>query len=95
MNKIRVSKKFTLQLGDLLRGGAMAALTAALVAVQQLLEQGHWKVNWVAIGMSGVAAGLGYLIKNGLMEPSKIITTVKDPEKVQKVEEILSEGRQP
>lgn len=76
MNQIKVilSKKFSLIGRDYLRGLIIAALTAALVVFQGAVDTGS--INWKQVGMAALAGGLGYLIKNGLFEPTKVITEV-------------------
>lgn len=76
MNQIKVilSKKFSLIGRDYFRGLIIATLTAALVVFQAAVDTGS--INWKQVGMAALAGGLGYLIKNGLLEPTKIITQI-------------------
>jgi len=91
--KVIASKKFTLQLRDLLRGGIMAALTAALVVIQKVIETGEMSFNWKQVAMAAIGGGVGYLLKNWLIEPAKIITTVSGNDaKVDVVEANIKEA---
>lgn len=80
MDKISVilSKKFSLIGRDYIRGLGMACLTAALVVIQSFIENGNLSFDWKQIGMAAVGGGVGYLIKNGFFEPTKVITVVPD-----------------
>ena len=72
MNKEIVSKQFTLEWRDILKGFLMAVLTPAIVIFQQSLDAGQLIFNWKAIGMAAVGGGFAYLVKN-FLEPSKVI----------------------
>lgn len=72
--EVILSKKFSLIGRDYLRGLIISALTAALVVFQGAVDTGS--INWKQVGMAALAGGLGYLIKNGLLEPTKVITEV-------------------
>lgn len=74
--KTIVSKQFTLQGRDWIKGALMAALTPALVIIQQSIDAGIWTFNWKAIGMAAIAGGVAYLLKN-LLEPSKVVEVKK------------------
>lgn len=76
--KVILSKKFSLMGRDYIRGLIMAGLTAALVVVQTSFDVGSLEFKWKQVGMAFIAGGLSYLIKNGLFEPTKIITTTKN-----------------
>lgn len=67
-----VSKQFTLQARDWVKGLVMAVATPALVIIQQSLDAGVLVFNWKAIGMAAIAGGVAYLIKN-FIEPSKVV----------------------
>lgn len=54
----------TLQGTDFLKGLVMAVIVPVLLAVQQSLSADHVVFNWKALGMTAVAAFIGYLIKN-------------------------------
>lgn len=71
--KTVLSKKGEINLRDILRGLIIAAGTSALLVIQQSIDLGELVFNWKAIGMSALAGGVTYLIKN-LLEPSKVIT---------------------
>lgn len=76
MKKI-TSKKYSLNWSDALRGLLMAALTSALVMIQQALENwaetGIFNVsNYKAIMMAAIGGAIGYLIKN-YFTPSKVV----------------------
>lgn len=71
-SKTIVSKQFTLQWRDWVRGLLMAVITPALVIIQQSVDVGQIVFNWKAIGMASLAGGLAYLLKN-FLEPSKVV----------------------
>lgn len=75
MADVRLSKKFTLQASDFVRGAALAVGTAVLTVVQQSLERGELKFNWSLIGTTAISAFVAYLVKNYAFEPAKVITT--------------------
>lgn len=57
------SNKFLLNLWDLSRGMIMAVLSGSLMLVYQAL-QANAVIDWRLVGLAGITAGLGYLIKN-------------------------------
>lgn len=69
-----VSKKGELQWRDIVRGALIAALTSALLIIQQSLDAGLLVFEWQSISMAAIAGGVSYLLKNWLIEPSKEIT---------------------
>lgn len=75
MATVITSKKFTLQWRDVIRGVLMAAMTSALVIVQQSVESGNLNFNWHSIAMAAVGGGVAYILKNWLIEPAKTIVT--------------------
>lgn len=77
MAKVTLSKKYALQWMDAVRGGLLAALSSVLTLVYDLLSKGDLNnINWKSIGITALTVFMGYLLKNGLMEPAKVITTV-------------------
>lgn len=76
MEKTIVSKQFSLEWRDILRGLLMAVLTPAIVIVQQSIENGSFTFNWQQIGMAAVGGGVAYIIKN-FLEPSKTVKILK------------------
>lgn len=75
--KVRLSKKWALDMLDLLKGGIVAALSSVLTLVYDLLGKGGLdSINWKAIGISFITVLIGYLIKNGAIEGSKVIIDV-------------------
>ncbi len=82
MATVRLSKRYALQWMDAVRGGVLAALSSVLTLVYDLLSKGDLNnINWKSISISGVTVFVGYLLKNGLLEPPKVITTAKTNQK--------------
>lgn len=77
--KVILSKRFSLLTRDYIRAAIMAGLTSAFMVIQNIIDSGQLVFNWKVIGMTSLASAVGYLFKNGLLEPTKVITTV--PEK--------------
>lgn len=73
--KVILSKQFTLQWRDVIRGVVIAALTSALVVIQQSIDAGNIEFNWKSIGTAAIGGGVAYILKNWLLEPPKVITT--------------------
>lgn len=78
MKTISTSKQFSLNLQDLLKGLIIAALTPALVIIQQSIAAGSLVFDWKAIGMAAISGGLAYLIKN-FFTPSQTILVEDKP----------------
>ena len=55
---------------DFGKGLIMAVLTPVVVIIQESLSAGTLTFNWGAIGVSAVAGGVAYLIKNLFTAPS-------------------------
>lgn len=71
--KVIESKQFTLGPRDFWRGLLMAIGGAVLMFLQNWATSGEPLFNWKAMGMTAVAAGATYLIKNFFEKP-KVIT---------------------
>lgn len=72
MAEVRLSKKFSLQVPDYVRGALLAAGTTALVFVQDWLDKGidfDWKL-FIKIALASLVT---YLLKNGVFEKAKTI----------------------
>lgn len=82
------SEQFTLNLRDVFRGLVIASLTSALVVIQNSVVSGAIVFNWSQIGTAAIAGGVGYLLKNWLLEPAKVITVVPQGEAEQTAQEI-------
>lgn len=78
--KVRVSEQGSLGWKDVLRGAGLSALTAALSVIITSLEAGNLNFNWTAIGVTALSTIIAYLIKNGVLEPTKVITTTNKEE---------------
>lgn len=92
MAKVITSKKFTLQWRDAARGLIMAALTSALVVVQQSIEAGQLDFNWQSIAMAAVGGGVAYLLKNWLIEPPKTIVVSDTNTKAENATETIKDA---
>lgn len=94
MATVRLSKKFTLDIPDFVRGAILSALTAGLTIVQQSLEAGQLKFNWTVIGTASISAFVAYLMKN-YFEPAKVITTADTNQKAinanEKIKEVVTQ----
>ena len=73
----------SLNIRDFLKGFVIAVIVPALLAIQQSLAAGEITINWKALGITAIAAFIGYLIKNFFTNdvPAAVET-------VQKAEEI-------
>ncbi|HVW99732.1 MAG TPA: hypothetical protein VHA52_04700 [Candidatus Babeliaceae bacterium] len=76
MATVRLSKKFSIQIPDVIRGGLMAVGAAMLTVIQQSVQNNEWDFNWKFMATTAVSTFVVYLAKNGLFEPAKIVTTV-------------------
>ena len=63
-----MSKLYVVDLRDATRGLFVAMATVILMSIYPIIEQGTWPtvVQLKAIGLSGLAAGVAYIIKNFL-----------------------------
>ena len=92
MATVITSKKFTLQWRDVIRGVLMAAMTSALVIVQQSVESGNLNFNWQSIAMAAIGGGVAYILKNWLIEPAKTIVTSDTNLKADNVSEKIKDA---
>ncbi len=83
--KVRLSKKGSINLRDVVRGLIIAAMTSALYVIQASIEGGQITFNWRQIGMSAIGGGVAYLLKNWLLEPAKVVTEVSSNAKAVEV----------
>lgn len=79
--KTILSKQFSLQWRDLLRGLIIAVVSAVLTALLQSLEAGDVTVDWTSMYRVGALAGVSYVLKN-FLEPAKVITTTTNAEAI-------------
>lgn len=63
------SKRFSVNIKDVLKGLLMAILTPVVYTIQASLEAGVLKFDWHAILLASVAGGLAYLVKNFFTAP--------------------------
>lgn len=59
-----MSKLFTLNAKDFLKGLVMAILVPAVLVIQQSIDSGTLVLNWKAILMASISGALAYLLKN-------------------------------
>lgn len=72
------SPQFTLAWRDIGKGALVAVLTAVLTAILEAVQaSGLAGIKWDNVGTVALTAGLGYILKNWLLEPSKVITLYK------------------
>ena len=74
MAQVRLSKKYSLQVPDYVRGALLAAGSTALVFVQEWLDKEE-AFNWRLLIKVSASVFVSYLLKNGLFEKAKVITT--------------------
>lgn len=75
MANVRLSKKFSLQIPDVVRGALLAVGAALLTAIQQSLQNDTITLSWKMMATTAVSTLVVYLVKNGVFEPAKVITT--------------------
>jgi len=92
MAKIKLSKKYTLQIGDALRGLGIAVATPVLMAIQRIAETGHMDFSWKTLMMAGIGGGVVYILKNWLLEPAKTIITSDTNQKAENVADKVKEA---
>lgn len=66
---------FSINWNDVTKGLIMSILTPVVFIIQQTLEKGEFVFNWQYIGMTAVAGGVGYIIKN-FLTPAKPVDEV-------------------
>ena len=76
MATVRLSKKFSLQLPDYVRGALMAVGAALLTVIQQSLQNDKITLSWKYMATTALSTLVVYLIKNGVFEQAKVITTL-------------------
>ncbi len=65
------STLFTLNWRDFIKGLVMAVVVPVLVTIQESLSAGNIVFDWKTIGISSLAALVGYLLKNFLTNDVK------------------------
>lgn len=66
----RNSKLFSLNIADISRGLLIAVLTPVFTTVLQSLNSGSIVLNFKSIGVSALAGGMAYILKNFLSNSS-------------------------
>lgn len=83
-NTTTTSSQFSLKWFDVFKGLAVAVLTPIFTIIITSVNNGELTFNWKAMGLTGLSAGLAYLLKNFLSPPQIII---KDSETVKAVKD--------
>lgn len=90
MANVRLSKKFTLQVPDFVRGAILAIATPILVFIQDWLDKENEPFSWKLLFKIAIASLVSYLLKN-YFEPAKVIVTAKTNQKVVNAAEKINE----
>lgn len=90
MAEVRLSKKYSLQVPDYVRGALLAAGSTALVFVQEWLDKEE-DFNWRLLIKVSASVFVSYLLKNGLFEKAKVIVTAKTNLKAENAAEKVSD----
>lgn len=69
------SKQFSLNISDIWKGLIIAVVTPIITIIADSINAGSLEFNWKSIGLTALAAGLAYLLKN-FFTPSAVV--VKD-----------------
>lgn len=72
---------FTLKTKDFLKGLLMSVIVPCGLIIQQSLDAGILTLHWKAIGMTALASGIGYIIKNFLTDDVKAAVKVVEKAK--------------
>ena len=73
------SKKYSLNIKDVLRSFLVAIVTPILVEVQRIADSGVFVINYKQMAMIAIGACAAYLIKN-YFTPASIKIPIKDSE---------------
>lgn len=90
MATVRLSKKYTLDVPDYVRGALLAAGSTALVFVQEWLDKEE-AFNWKLLIKISASVFVSYLLKNGIFEKSKVITTADSKLKAENAAEKIKD----
>ena len=83
MATITTSNQFTVNAKDILKGLLVAVITPVFTIIMGSLNAGSLTFDWKAIGITAMAAGLAYIIKNFFAPPEIIVDA--PPSQVQAV----------
>jgi D-arabinose 1-dehydrogenase-like Zn-dependent alcohol dehydrogenase len=78
-NEITTSKQFTVNVRDIIKGVLVAAISAAASAAYTALTVIPVHIDWKQMGIVGITAGLGYIIKNFFTPAQTVITGKPQP----------------
>ncbi len=59
-----MSMLWKLNTSDFVKGIITAVLTAVLTSVYEVIKTGSFAINWSSVLLVGLAAGIGYVLKN-------------------------------
>ena len=74
MEKIIISKQFSIKWRDVVKGILLSVIVPVLVAAQGMLENPETDFDWSFLAKVAVAAFIGYILKNFFGRPKIIIT---------------------
>ena len=79
-NEVTTSKQFTVNWRDAAKGLLVAALSAVVSAIYTALAVVPLHIDLKQMGIVGLTAGVGYLVKNFLTPAQTVITGTPQPE---------------
>jgi len=85
-----MSKLFTLNNKDFLKGLVMAVLISAITIIQQSLDSGTLTLDWRAILIASISGALAYLMKNFFTSENKTTEPILEPIYTEQQEEAVS-----
>lgn len=88
--KTRLSKQFSLNWQDAIRGLLVAVISAVITVIENSISIGDFNFNWENIYKVALTAGIGYIAKNLLFEPAKVITTAKSNNEAIEIEDVIN-----
>lgn len=95
MATVRLSKKYELAIPDYVRAALLAAGSTALVFVQEWLDKEAEPFNWRLLIKVSASVFVGYLLKNGIFEKAKVVTTADSSVKAEnaavKIKEVVTQ----
>lgn len=90
--KTRLSKKYSIGWSDALRGLLIAVITAVITVLENSISAGDFNFDLSNIAKVGATAAVGYIFKNLLFEPPKVITTVSSNSDAVDVEDAINQN---
>lgn len=90
--KVILNKRGSINWRDAVNGFVIAAITSALTALQQLLDNNNG-ISLKVVAMAALSGGIGYILKKWLLDKPSVVTQYSSNTKAETIAETIIDER--